>query len=88
MKRWENGKGKGIGRKKEGRAGRRKQKVRTEKKKRERKVFCKRWGEREGLVRKEWGDKVRKGYWGSQGVEKTPSPSLIVQPVYLASKIV
>ena len=34
------------------------------------------------------GDKVRKAYWGSQGVEKTPSPSLIVQPVYLASKIV
>lgn len=54
MKRWENEKGKGIGREKEGRAGRRKQKVRTEKKKRERKVFCKRWGEREGLVRKEW----------------------------------
>lgn len=33
-------------------------------------MFCKRQGEREGLVRKEWGDKERKAYCGFKAVDK------------------
>lgn len=61
-------------------------KLRTEKKKKmERRLFCKRQSEREGLVRKKWGDKERKGYCGFKAMERTPPPSLNMQPAYLAS---
>lgn len=70
--------------KKGGREGERK--VRTEKKKMEQRVFCKRQDKREGLVRKEWGHKERKGYYGFKAVGKSPSLRLNEQPAYLASK--